>query len=130
VANGVLVFKGVAAWPLVSLPLGLVGAVAVVSIAALLAKSATFDALRYCGENSIVIYLAFFLPMAATRAFLVKFGLVSDIGAVSAMVTMAGVIGALAIWWAVRGTFAGFLFRRPDRFRIAPRQRVALAPAE
>jgi len=26
--------------------------------------------LRYCGEHSIVIYLAFFLPMAVTRTLL------------------------------------------------------------
>ena len=31
-----------------------------------MAKSDLFRPLRYCGRNSIVIYLAFFLPMAAT----------------------------------------------------------------
>jgi hypothetical protein len=29
--------------------------------------------LRYAGQNSIVVYLAFFLPMATTRALLLKF---------------------------------------------------------
>lgn len=35
--------------------------------AALMAESDVFKPLRYCGRNSIIIYLAFFLPMAATR---------------------------------------------------------------
>ena len=85
--------------------------------------------MRYCGEHSIIIYLAFFLPMAATRTLLIKTGLVSDVGVVSLIVTTAGVIGALAIWWAVRGTALKFLFERPDAFWIAPRRPVAIQAA-
>jgi uncharacterized membrane protein YcfT len=128
--NGVLVFGGFAGWPLVSLVLGLIGAAAVVSVSALMAKARMFDAVRYCGEHSIVIYLAFFLPMAATRMLLVRSGIVPDVGAISVLVTAAGVIGALAIWWAVRNTRADFLFERPNFFRIAPRPRAAMQPAE
>ena len=62
---------------------GLIGAVAVVTIAALMARSDLFKPLRYCGRNSIVIYLAFFLPMAATRSLLLKAGLITDIGTIS-----------------------------------------------
>jgi uncharacterized membrane protein YcfT len=65
--NGALVVAGYADLPFVSLALGLVGAAAVVSVAALMANSDLFSPLRYCGRQSIVIYLAFFLPMAATR---------------------------------------------------------------
>ena len=36
----------------------------------LLARMQWLNFLRYCGEHSIVIYLAFFLPMAATRTLL------------------------------------------------------------
>jgi uncharacterized membrane protein YcfT len=128
--NGLLVLLELAAEPLVSLALGLVGAGAVVSLSALMTRAGTFDAVRYCGQNSIVIYLAFFLPMAATRTLLVKTGLVSDVGAMALVITASGVLGALAIWWVVRGTRANFLFERPDLFRIAPRPRVAMAPAE
>jgi uncharacterized membrane protein YcfT len=128
--NGLLLFLGLAGEPLVSLALGLVGACAVVSLSALMSRAGAFDAVRYCGQNSIVIYLAFFLPMAATRALLVKTGLVPDVGAMALVITTAGVLGALAIWWVVRGTRANFLFGRPDLFRLAPRPRVAMAPAE
>jgi uncharacterized membrane protein YcfT len=130
VINGLLVFGGVAQWPLVSLTLGLAGACAVVAVAALMAMTELFKPLRYCGQNSIVIYLAFFLPMAASRAVLLKTGLITDIGTISAIVTLAGVLGALAMFWVARLTFARFLFERPKRFWLAPRKRVALQPAQ
>jgi uncharacterized membrane protein YcfT len=101
-----------------------------VAISALMARSDLFAPLRYCGRNSIVIYLAFFLPMAASRAVLLKTGWITDIGTVSALVTLAGVIGALAWFWAVRWTFLRFLFERPEPFWIAPKKRLVLQPAE
>ena len=122
-------FGGYSKLPVLSLGLGLIGAAAVVSVSALLARVALFDALRFCGRNSIVIYLAFFLPMAATRTLLLKTGVIADIGTVSLIVTAAGVLGALAIWWATRSTRFDFLFVRPARFWLTPR-RIALQPAE
>ena len=55
--------------------------------------------MRYCGEHSIVIYLAFFIFMAGTRVLLFKTGLVPGIGLTSAIVTLAGVIGPLMLFW-------------------------------
>jgi len=130
VLDGALVYTGCAGLPLISLALGLVGAIAVVSLSALMAKAKLFDPVRYCGQHSIVIYLAFFLPMAATRTLLFKIGMLTDVGTMALVITAAGVIGALAMWWAARGTRADFLFERPDRFRIAPRPRAAMLPAE
>jgi len=118
--NGVLVFNGLAELPLVSLGLGLLGAMAVVTLSALMARSDLFRPLRYCGRNSIVIYLAFFLPMALSRTWLIKTGWIADIGAVSLVVTSCGVVGALVLFWAVRHTVLRFLFERPQRFWIAP----------
>ena len=129
--NGTLVHFGYETLPFVSLALGLAGACAVVSVAALMAKSDLFRPLRYCGRNSIVIYLAFFLPMAATRALLLRTGWIEDVGTVSAIVTVLGVIGPLCLFWAVRGTPARFLFERPFPFWLAPPKRAAaLQPAE
>jgi uncharacterized membrane protein YcfT len=128
--NGLLVFNGVAELPLISLALGLAGAAAVVALSALLAMSDLAKPLRYCGRNSIVVYLAFFLPMAASRAVLIKTGWITDVGTMSAIVTLVGVVGALAWFWAVRWTFLRFLFERPERFWIAPRKRPVLQPAE
>jgi uncharacterized membrane protein YcfT len=132
--NGALVFYGLSELPGVSLGLGLIGAMAVVTVSALMARSDLFRPLRYCGRNSIVIYLAFFLPMALSRTLLLKTGWIADIGAVSLVVTATGVIGALLLFWTVRPTFLRFLFERPDRFWIAPKKErepaLALQPAE
>jgi uncharacterized membrane protein YcfT len=126
--NGALVFAGYADLPVLSLGLGLLGAGAVVAAAALLAKLDLFRWLRYCGQNSIAIYLAFFLPMAATRVALLKTGLITDIGTISLLVTLAGVIGALAWFWAVRDTPFRFLFVRPQALRLKPKTKVTPQP--
>ena len=77
--------------------LGLAGACAIITIGhAAGADAAGSNFLRFCGEHSIVIYLAFFLPMAATRTLLLKTGIIPDIGTVSLIVTIVGVAGALA----------------------------------
>src|SRR4029453_13846318 len=120
-----------------SLVLGLAGAAAVVILSALMAKSDVFAPLRYCGQNSIVIYLAFFPPMAVSRAALIKTGVISDIGTISALVTLSGVVGALAMYWAVRHTFLRFLFERPARFWLVSKDakdtakpKLTLQPAQ
>jgi uncharacterized membrane protein YcfT len=128
--NGALVEAGYADLPVVSLALGLMGAAAVVALAALMAKGDLFRPLRYCGRQSIIIYLAFFLPMAATRIALLKTGIIADTGTVSLIVTLAGVIGALAWYWAVRNTAFRVLFQRPAWARLTPARRRALQPAE
>ncbi len=78
VLNGTLVYVGVSEWPLVSLALGFMGACAIIATAAMLAQLRIVDTLRFLGEHSIVIYLAFFLPMAATRTLLLKTGLIAS----------------------------------------------------
>jgi uncharacterized membrane protein YcfT len=128
--NGGLVVFGFGEWPVISLALGLAGACAIVVTGTLLARAHRLEFLRYCGEHSIVIYLAFFLPMAATRTLLLHLGLIHDIGTISLIVTVAGVVGALAIWWAARATWANFLFERPAVFWIAPKARARLQAAE
>jgi uncharacterized membrane protein YcfT len=119
--DGGLVYSNYSEWPLVSLALGLAGACAIVTIGTLLARAHQLNFLRFCGEHSIVIYLAFFLPMAATRTLLLRTGLIHDIGTMSLAVTIIGVIGALAIWRIALKAGANFLFERPKAFWIAPK---------
>jgi uncharacterized membrane protein YcfT len=136
--NGTLVYFHDEQLPFVSLALGLVGACAVVTVSALMTLHDAFRPLRYLGRNSIVVYLAFFLPMAATRALLLKTGLIADVGTMSVVITAAGVLGSLALYWAVRGTWAKFLFERPAPFWLTPKPapksqakpQVVLQPAE
>jgi uncharacterized membrane protein YcfT len=122
VVNGGLVVSGFSEWPLVSLALGLAGACAIVTFGTLLARAHWLNFLRYCGEHSIVIYLAFFLPMASTRTLLLHTGLIHDIGMISLIVTVVGVAGSLAIWRIALAAGANFLFERPAGFWIAPKK--------
>ncbi len=125
IMNASLVAVGVSEWPVVSLVLGFAGAIAIVTTGTLLARARLLNFLRFCGEHSIVIYLAFFLPMASTRTLLLKTGVIQDIGLISLLVTIVGVLGALAIWRVALALRADFLFERPDAFWIAPRKVAA-----
>jgi uncharacterized membrane protein YcfT len=120
VVNAMMVSNGLATLPGIGLTLGAAGALAVVTVSVLIAKFRYAEALRYCGENSIVIYLAFFLFMAATRGMLLKTGLIADLGLVSLIVTTAGVIGPVLLFWAVRKTPFAFLLKRPAWARLKP----------
>ena len=129
-ANGGLVAAGVSTSPGVALLMGFAGAGAVVAFSALVASRDLAPPLRMVGGHSIVIYLAFFLPMAATRALLVRSGLVTDVGTVSLLVTAVAVTVPLLLWRATRGTSFDFLFRRPRMFRLSQEPVRRLAPAE
>jgi uncharacterized membrane protein YcfT len=132
--DGTFVYMGWEKLPFISLALGLLGAAAVIRAGALLSLTRFATPLRYCGRNSIVIYLAFFLPMAASRELLLKSGVVSDIGTICAIVTLCGVFGALAMYWAANAISARFLFERPARFWLtakpAAKPQLVLQPAE
>ncbi|MHA1189670.1 MAG: acyltransferase family protein, partial [Alphaproteobacteria bacterium] len=95
--NGVLVFSGIGDWPVLNLALGYAGVGGIIAASILLAKSAATrpveTVLSWLGARSIVVYLAFFLPMAISRAVLLKLGVISDIGTISALVTLAGITG-------------------------------------
>src|SRR3954465_7152295 len=128
--NGFYVSAGLDAKPFVSLTLGLIGAVAVVSVSALIAKTAALSALRWLGEHSIVVYLAFFLGMAASRSVLLKTGVISDLGTVALLVTASGIAVAVALFLAVRNAPLRLLFDRPRWARLENKPRYTLQPAE
>jgi uncharacterized membrane protein YcfT len=138
VINGVLAltpsgferFPMLASLPVVSLALGAAGAVAIVTMAALLTQTRAAAPFAYAGRHSIAVYLAFFLPMAATRTILVKTGIIADVGVVSAIVTTAAVLGPLVLERLVRDTPLSFLFKRPAALHIAPARPPRLQPAE
>ncbi len=127
--NGWFVFNGYSDLPGVSLFLGFAGIGAVVATSQILVQTDWLRFVRYCGENSIVIYLAFFVFMAATRIVLVKTGVIADGGVMSLIVTAAGVIGPVILHLIVRRTPARFLFERPALFRIKPQPQPAAAAA-
>lgn len=107
-----------AALPLLSLVAGFAGAIAVVAGSVLLSEMRYTQWLRYCGRNSIVIYLAFFLPMATVRTVIARTGIITDIGVASTLVTFAGVSFPLLLHALVRNGRLKFLFVRPTMFRL------------
>jgi len=57
--------------------------------------------------------------------------LIHDIGAISLVVTIAGIVGALALWQLALKVGANFLFERPAALWIAPKKpQPTLQPAE
>lgn len=112
--NTFMVYNGYAQLPGISLPLGFIGAGAVISAGVLLSKLNIAKPLRYAGENSIVIYLAFFLFMASTRSLLLKYEVISNLGFVALLTTVAGVLGPVVLFWLTQNTKLVFLFRRPS----------------
>lgn len=155
VVNGILTFTAVPAFiasailalgsdvpsnmaqlPFVSLVLGIAGAVAVVCFCAILSKFKLANFLRYLGENSIAVYLAFFLPMIITREILLRFAPWMDLGTMSLIVLFTSVLGPVIAleFTRVTGWFR-FFFVRPewakiDRDHEGKEARVTLQAAE
>ncbi|WP_422041038.1 acyltransferase family protein [Roseibium sp.] len=114
VVNGGLVYLGWAHLPLIALALGAAGAGAIILTSALIVKMGRLTFLRHFGENSIVIYLAFFFPMGVTRVILLKLGIL-DIGTASLLVTIIACVSPMILYWMIRKTNLGwFLFKRPE----------------
>lgn len=132
--NGTLVFYRIADWPFVSLALGFAGALAIIAGATLLTATRLRPVFAWLGAHSIVIYLSFFLPMALSRAVLLKTGIVTDIGTVALLVTAAGIVAPVLFYGLVQWTGWGrFLFERPAWAHVAgpaARRGGAMVPAE
>jgi len=129
VANLWAVNSGVAALPAIGLVVSFVGIAAVVTFAVAILDTPVGNVLAYCGRQSISIYLAFAIFMAAARQVLLKLdaklglGLGVDLVSISALA--AGIIVPLILAWMVKRTPLAFLFTRPDAFKLKdPRQRL------
>ena len=119
-ANGTMVFAGYSQMPFVSLALGAMGAAAVVLASSLLSRVSAMGFLRYLGEHSIVVYLAFFFPMGVVRLVMARYGSGLDIGTMSLIVTVSAVLVPVLMLKFVQLTGVGkFLFARPRWAYIA-----------
>ena len=136
-ANGALVQAGYSDLPLVSLALGAMGAGAVVLASSLLSRVHAMGFLRYLGQHSIVVYLAFFFPMGVVRLLMARYGTGLDIGTMSLIVTVSAVLVPVLMFKFVQLTGLGkFLFTRPrwayiaDQSTAGPRVKHNPQPAE
>lgn len=142
VLNGVLVFSGATAYQAVLLPLGFLGALAVIALAAVLHSLHWADWLRHCGEHSLPIYLGFFIPMSLlANLYLVaasRLGLQMAPATLAVLLCVASIAIALGACRLLRHTPLAFLYERPawaglpqpgaTRGHGAPAEPVAASP--
>ena len=104
---------GLAGLPGIHLVLALLGITALCIVAALLTRLPTMDWLRWLGSKSLIVYVAFVLPMGVARTLLITLGLVEP--TLLTLLTMAAaIIAPLILYWLVQRTGQGkFLFERP-----------------
>jgi uncharacterized membrane protein YcfT len=105
---------GLAALPGLHLVLAFAGSVALCVVSALLMRLKWMDWLRWLGARSIVVYLSFSIPMAATRVLLVKLDVIEDTGMLSTIVMLVALVSPLVLYRLIQLTGWGrFLFERP-----------------
>jgi len=97
--------------PGVHLLLGIAGVAGILLSSVLLAGRLPW--LDYCGRNSLPIYLAFFLPMVAGRAALLRLDAPLDPGLAALLLTAFSVAIPLLMHRLARNTPLAFLFARP-----------------
>ena len=120
---------GFAGLPGVHLLLALIGTAALCVIAALLTRLPFMDWLRWMGSKSLVIYVAFVLPMGIARTLLIKLG-VDDPTVLSLAIMAISIVSPLVLYWIVqRIGFGAFLFERPAWAHLPGTRRAATAAA-
>jgi uncharacterized membrane protein YcfT len=123
---------GYAGLPGLHLLLALAGTAALCVIAALLTRLNWMDWLRWMGSKSLVIYVAFVLPMGISRTLLIKLG-VDEPTVLSLTIMAISIASPLILYWLVqRIGFGRFLFERPDWAHLpgTSRRGAVAAPAE
>lgn len=105
---------GYASFPPLHLALGFIGSLAVCVAGGLLVKLPWMGWLRWLGEHSIVVYLSFSIPMAASRTIILKTEVLTDTSTVSVIVMTIALVSPLVLYWLIKTTGWGkFLFARP-----------------
>lgn len=130
--NGLLVFSpgfsvqpsvthmGLAAIPPLHLVLAVVGTLALCTMSALLVRLPFMDWLRWLGEHSLVVYVAFTLPMSIFRGLALRSGFITDTGTLSLAVLVVSVVSPVLLYLLVKRVAIGtFLFERPNWARVA-----------
>lgn len=104
---------GWAALPGVHLILAFAGAAAICMTSAMLARLPAMEWLRWLGSKSLVIYVAFVLPMGIARVLLLAVG-INEVNLVSLLTMIVAITAPLVLWWIVQKIGLGkFLFERP-----------------
>ncbi|ODT83849.1 MAG: acyltransferase [Pelagibacterium sp. SCN 64-44] len=132
VMNPIHPVMGYAGLPGLHLLLALIGTAALCCLAALLTRLSAMDWLRWLGAHSLVVYVAFVLPMGIARTVLIRLGVVEPT-VLSLAIFLVAVVSPLVLFWLVERTGRGkFLFERPAWAHLgeAPAGKARIAPAE
>lgn len=128
VCNDWLTQNNMHSLPIYGLLMGLAGALAIVEIAALLSKFKSARLLRYCGQNSIVIYLTFFFPMTVLERLLAANQIIPDVGWACFAILVISSVLPLLFHLAIKRTPLIALYVRPKMFRFGSKK-TKLTPA-
>lgn len=105
--------------PVVAPIFGLVGAGAVCALGVLMAKYNVGNAIRYVGQNSLIVYLTFFIPMKFGEMVLTRVGEpLGSIGLATAIILVGAVAIPLIFARLIRSTPLNFLYVRPDFLKL------------
>jgi uncharacterized membrane protein YcfT len=128
-AIGALLVWGVANWwavtlflhfqPVTSLIMGVIGAGAVVTTSAVLARLRIGEVFRYMGQNSIVVYLTFFFPMKVMHKILLMTNIIPEKGWADLATTIVAATAPLVFHYYIKNTPLNFLYVRPKQFRLS-----------
>ena len=129
VVNAYLVAQGWSTNQFLFPVLGMVGICAVVIVSSLLSRYEFMSWLRYLGQNSIVVYLGFFLPLIGMFYLVRRFGSGLSVNLLGVIVPAISILCAMCLFWATRNTWARFLFKRPAWAHLVPPARKAVATA-
>jgi len=126
VVNGLMVFQpnfellpdatlmGFAGFPPLHFLLGVAGATAICGFSVILMDRPYSGWLRWIGQHSLVIYLAFTIPMSIFREIAMNTGLITQTGPLSLAVFFVALTTPILLYFVVGLTgFGKFLFERP-----------------
>lgn len=120
---------GYAAMPPVHLALAVAGALALCVLGSMLVRFSFMEWLRWLGEHSLVVYLAFTIPMSMSRGVMMSTGLLTATGPLSLAVLVISTASPVVLYLLVKRFNLGlFLFERPQWARIVDDR--PSAPAE
>jgi uncharacterized membrane protein YcfT len=125
---------GYAGLPGVHLLLALAGTAALCMLAALLTGLPFMNWLRWMGSKSLIVYVAFVLPMGVSRTLLIKLGM-DDPTVLSLAIMAIAIVSPLVLYWIVqRFGYGMFLFERPAWAHLPgtakPSTTIVATPAE
>jgi uncharacterized membrane protein YcfT len=116
VVNGLVVAAGWSTLPGVSLALGYLGALAVITSATMFSKLEVTSALRYLGQNSIVVYLG----DVGCSIIVVRLleHVIPDVGTLALVSTVCTVALTIGVWRLALRTPIRFMYVRPPWAKV------------